>query len=799
MIETVHVHVKRNGALLLMCLTHWISVAQDVTISGTIASGTDGETLLGATILLQGTTYGTTTNEYGYYSLSAPKGNYTIVVSYLGFQPYTENLSLVEDITLNIELPEEANSLDEVVLIAGQDRKIDLKSPQTGLNTMTAKEIKQVPVVLGEVDVLKSIQALPGVTSNGEGAVGFNVRGGAVDQNLVLLDEAIIYNTSHVFGFFSVFNADVLKDVNLYKGDIPAQYGGRVSSVLDVRQKDGNSKNIAVTGGVGLISSRLAVEGPLVKDKGSFIIAGRTSYAHLFMGALEDFEDDHLSFYDLNLKTNYKFSDSDKIYFSGYLGRDKMTLDGIIENNYGNVGANLRWNHVFNNKIFSNLSLIYSRYDYQFIFDFVDMDWVSDITNYNLKYDLSYFASDALTLKFGLGTIAHRLNPGAIEPLSETSAINPRQLDINSALESGVYLSAEHKISEKLTASYGLRLSHFNRFGGQELATYENDLPVVYNPELGIYENGVTSSVRYVERGETIQSYTNLEPRIGLAWQWNDATTIKASYNRNAQYMHLLSNTSNVTPVDVWTPSGEFIKPQLSDQYSLGLFKTFGNRTFSMELEGYYKTVDNRLDYIDGADLIGNNTIENEILNGESRSYGLELLLRKDKGNYTGWLSYTLSKSEQRTLGGEAGGPGINNGQWYNTPYDRTHDISFTSMYQLSDKWSLSINRVFQTGRPVTYPSAQYEYEGRSVAHYEGRNQDRLPVYHRMDIAATFVPNPESTKRWKGEWTFSIYNIYNRRNAASISFGQDQLTGLNEATRLSIFGIVPSISYNFKF
>ncbi|MAU70725.1 MAG: hypothetical protein CML04_01395 [Pseudozobellia sp.] len=797
--HTLEKFLKINVSIAFLLFFSLSAQAQKYTVSGTVESSADGETLLGATIFLQGTSYGATTNEYGFFSLTAPEGDYALVVSYIGFQSISKNISLNQDLKMDFELTEEANLLEEVVVSTDQVSKVDLRSPQTGLNNLTVKEIKQVPVVLGEVDVLKSIQMLPGVTSNGEGAVGFNVRGGAVDQNLVLLDEATIYNTSHLFGFFSVFNADAIKDINLYKGDIPAQFGGRVSSVLDVRQKDGDNKKFGGTGGIGLISSRLALEGPLVKDKGSFIVAGRTSYAHLFLNAMDDFQDDHISFYDLNLKSNYKLNDKNRLFLSGYFGRDKMTLGGVIDNNYGNISGNLRWNHILNDRLFSNLSLIYSKYDYQFIFDFIEMDWVSDIVNYNLKYDFSYYTSDALTLKFGASTIAHRLNPGAITPSTETSAINPIELDINRALESGLYISAEHRIAEKLTASYGLRYSHFNRFGGQELSIYENNLPVIFNQETQVYEKGITASIEYIDRDETIKDYGNFEPRLGLAWQINDSTSIKASYNRNAQYMHLLSNTTNVTPVDVWTPSGEYMKPQLSDQFSLGYFKNFLDQEYSLELEGYYKTVANRIDYIDGASLIGNNTIENEILNGESRAYGMELLLRKNRGNLTGWLAYTLSKSEQRTLGGNAGGPGINNGDWYNTPYDRTHDISATAAYQLSNKWSIGLNGVFQTGRPVSYPIGQYEYEGLSVAHYDGRNEERLPAYHRLDLSATYTPRPNKTGRWRGEWQFSLYNVYNRKNAASISFGQNAETGLNEATRVSIFGIIPSVTYNFKF
>ncbi|MCR8667230.1 TonB-dependent receptor [Aestuariibaculum sp. M13] len=789
-------HVVFSLCMLFSC----VILAQDkYTIRGVLKDKANGETIIGATVFLQGTSNGAITNEYGFYSLTVPKGDYTILVSYLGYNTITKSISLSGDITLDFELEESATSLNEVVIVAEESEQIAIKKPQMSVSKLNAGTIKQIPVVMGEVDVLKSIQTLPGVTNNGEGSSGFNVRGGAADQNLVLLDEAIIYNTSHFFGFFSVFNADAIKDIKLYKGDIPANFGGRVSSVLDVRQKDGNSKNFSLNGGVGLISSRLAAEGPVFGDKGSFLIAGRTSYAHLLMKAIEDLKDDKISFYDLNLKTNYQINDNNRIYLSGYFGRDVFNLSTVIENNYGNATGNLRWNHIFNDKLFSNLSFIYSKYDYQIILDFIELDWIADIKNYNLKYDLKYYLNDKINLDFGVSGISYNLNPGEVMPSSENSSINYLKLDDKRAFEGGLYVSAEHEITKNLSAQYGLRFSTFSRLGGQSMTNYVNDQPVVYNPELDIYERGEASGETYYKKGESIKDFSNFEPRLGLSYQLNNNTALKASYTKSTQYLHLLSNTSSVTPLDVWTPSGQYIKPQISNQYAMGYFRKFKNNTYALELETYYKTIDNRIDYIDGSDLIGNNNIETEILNGEARAYGLELLLRKNKGNFTGWFAYTLSKSEQRTLGGKAGGPGINNGDWYNTPYDRTHDISVTGSYKLNNKWSFSSNLIFQTGRPVTYPNGQYNYEGLSVATYANRNEDRLPSYHRLDLSATYKPNRKPENRWKGEWVFGIYNVYNRKNAASISFNQNDQTGLNEASRISIFGMIPSVAYNFKF
>ncbi len=768
------------------------------TLSGTITDKSNGETLFGASIFLKGTTIGVVTNEYGFYSITALEGEYTLQVSYMGFTEINRRVTLDKDQKIDLEISEFSTELEEVVVTGDEPERALLKKPEMSVAKMNIATVKKMPVVLGEVDILKSLQMLPGITDNGEGGGGFHVRGGGQDQNLVLLDEAIIYNTSHMFGFFSVFNADAIKDVKLYKGGIPARFGGRVSSVLDVRQKDGNSKNFALTGGIGLISSRLTVEGPLFKEKGSFLIAGRRSYADLLAKAAGKGKNT-ASFYDLNLKTNYNINENNKLFLSGYFGRDAFKFGKNFDATYGNASGNLRWNHIFNEKLFSNMSAIVSKYDYDLGITAGEFDWVSSINNYNLKYDLKYYLSDKFKLDFGASGIYYDFDPGQIRPTSETSSINPLSLDRKKAFESAVYLNAEHKLTDRLSAQYGLRYSAFSRLGGQAMVDYANDQPVVYNPVLGIYERGTEVGETDYEKGKSIKRFGNLEPRASLAYELNENSSVKAGFSRVAQYIHLLSNTASVTPLDVWTPSGKYIEPQLSNQYALGYFRDFTDKIYSMEVEAYYKTVDNRIDYIDGSNLIGQNTIETEILNGESRAYGLELLLRKNEGKFTGWLAYTLSKSEQRTPGGSARGLGISNGEWYNTAYDRTHDVSISGSYSLNDKWSFSANLVFQTGRPVTYPNGQYEYEGLSIASYSDRNSDRLPAYHRLDASVNYKPNRKPDKRWKGEWVLSVYNAYNRKNAASISFGQNLETGANEATRTAVFGIVPSITYNFKF
>lgn len=782
---------------LLMLFTSILTAQENHTISGIITDASNGETAYGASVYLKDTGIGALSNEYGFYSISAPKGTYTLVISYMGYKDSVVEVDLSSNQKIDIGITESSEQLEEVVIESSTSDKLNIRTPQMSVSTVKISTIKQIPAAFGEVDIIKSIQLLPGVTNGGEGTTGFNVRGGAVDQNLVLLDEAIIYNTSHLLGFFSVFNADAIKDMTLYKGNIPAKHGGRVSSVLDVRQKDGNSKNFNLTGGIGSISSRIAAEGPIVKDKGSFLIAGRGSYAHLFLKLAD--EDNSASFYDLNLKANYSINDKNRMFVSGYFGRDNFDFGGAFQSSYGNASANVRWNHIFSDQLFSNASLIYSKYDYDLTLDFFEFDWVSSIKNFNAKYDLKYYASDAFKLDFGASGIYYHFDPGEINPTSETSAINYFQLDQKKAFESGVYVNAEHKLTDNLTASYGLRFSSFWRLGGQPITNYENDQPVVYNEALGIYQAGTPIDETVYPKRETIESFNNLEPRVGLSYQLNSNSSIKAGYSRTAQYIHLLSNTTSVTPLDVWTPSGPYIKPQLSNQYAVGYFRNILDKTYSLEVEGYYKTVDNRIDYIDGSDLIGTNNIETEILNGESRAYGLELLLRKNKGKLTGWFAYTLSKTEQQTLGGIAGGPGINNGDWYSSAYDRTHDLSVTGNYKLNKKWSFGATFIFQTGRPVTYPDGQYQYEGLAIPSYSDRNSERLPAYHRLDIMATLIPKKNQDRRWQSEWQFGIYNLYNRKNAAAISFGQNRESGANEATRTAIFGMIPSVTYNFKF
>ena len=768
------------------------------TVSGTVYDNSSNETLIGVSVYFPELNAGTTTNEYGFYSLTIPEGAYKIQISYLGFSTIIETINLSEKLTKNFNLKEEAESLAEIIIEADIE-KINIRSPQMSVNKLTSASIKEIPVVLGEADVIKSLILLPGVTSAGEGASGFNVRGGSADQNLILLDEAIVFNSSHLFGFFSVFNPDVIKDVKLYKGGIPARFGGRLSSVLDIYQKEGNSKEFNVTGGIGLVSSRLLVEGPIEKEKSSFVVAGRASYAHLFLPLFDN--DNKAYFYDLNGKFNYRINEQNNIFLSTYFGKDVFGVSDNFVNEYGNTVMNLRWNHLFSDKIFSNLSLIYSDYFYGLILDFVGFEWDSGITNYNLKYDFKHYLNDKFKLSYGVNNIYNRFNPGEIIPNRADSGIQSEKLIDKYANEFAAYLEAEHKINDKLTIQYGMRFSNFTRLGQDELNVYQNDQPVLYNEELKKYESAEAIGTESFQRSDVLATFSNFEPRLSLSYVFDDDTSIKASYNRMAQYLHLLTNTASPTPLDVWAPSGRFIKPQLLDQFALGYFKSIKNGDYSLETEVFYKDIQNRIDYINGANLVANNEIETVILNGQARAYGLEVLFKKNAGSFKGWFAYTLSRSEQQTLGRTANEPGINQGEWYSSPFDKTHDISLNGSYEVSEKWTFNANFLLQTGQPTNYPVGQYEVQGLNVPIFDDnrRNADRLPAFHRLDISATLTPEKNKNRAWQGEWIFGLYNLYGRQNAASINFRQNRETLRNEAVQTSIFGLVPSVTYNFEF
>lgn len=781
--------------LLLLCGTTFAQ--EKFTLSGTITDQNSHETLIGASLYVEEIRSGTTTNEYGFYSLTLPAGTYTVVVTYPGFPTLRESVTLDRNLRRDVSLPAQQERELEEVVVRSASTRTDIRKPEMSVNKLSMQQVKRMPVVLGESDILKSILQLPGVTNAGEGSSGFNVRGGAADQNLIQLDEATIYNSSHLFGFFSVFNTDAIKDLKLYKGGIPARFGGRVSSVLDIYQKEGNKSDFHMNGGIGLISSRVLAEGPIVKDRGSFLVAGRASYAHLFLKATDN--ENSAYFYDLNTKLSYKLNETNSLYLSGYFGRDAFDISNNFVNLYGNAVLNLRWNHLFSDKLFSNFSMIYSDYYYGLTLNFIGFKWDSGIVNYNLKYDFKHYLSDKLKLFYGVNAVYHDFNPGEISPVGADSGINYRQLEHKYAVEPALYLEAEQQLTDKLSVNYGLRYSTFYRMGAQTVNLYAGNRAVAFNEELGIYEKADIIGTKRYQSGDVISRFGNLEPRAALAYQLSDNQSMKASYNRMAQYLHLISNSSSPTPLDVWAPSDDFLRPQIQDQWAVGYFRNFKDENYTLETEAFYKTLKNRVDYIDGADLIANEAIEQVVLRGDARAYGLEVMVRKNNGDLTGWVSYTLSRSEQRTPGRDASEPGINDGQWYRTAYDKTHNLAVTASYKRSEKWSYGANFALQSGQPVTYPNGQYVYNGIVIPTYGLRNESRLPAYHHLDVSATYTPKPDKTRGWRSEWVFSIYNLYNRMNAASISFRQNEDTGRNEAVRLSIFGIIPSVTYNFKF
>ena len=781
--------------LILLGVTASFSQAKH-TISGVITDSKSNETLIGVNLYVKDVNMYAITNEYGFYSLTLPIGDHEIVVSYMGYEGISKKFSLIANMKMDFSLTEVGQQLQEVV-IRSENGKANIRKPEMSVNKLSISTIKQMPVVFGEVDVIKSILLLPGVTNAGEGQSGFNVRGGAADQNLILLDEATIFNSSHMFGFFSVFNPDAIKDLKLYKGGIPSRFGGRASSVLDIYQKDGNSNGFHMNGGIGLISSRLLAEGPIVKNKGSFLIGGRASYAHLFLKLSNNKNSAY--FYDLNTKMNYKLTKNDNLYLSGYFGRDVFSINQSFVNTYGNSTMNLRWNHLYSDKMFSNLSVIYSDYYYGLNLDLVGFNWDSGIKNYNLKYDFKYYLSDKIKLNYGANGIYYNFNPGTISPSKADSGINYKQLEKKYAFEPAIYIDAEQKLTSHLNIEYGLRYSLFYRLGSSTVNLYANDLAVVYDSDLKIYEKATPIGTQYYGSNKVIAHYNNLEPRFSASYELDDHQSLKLSYNRMVQYLQLVSNTASPTPLDVWTPSDRYIKPQIADQVAVGYFKNFNDDKFTLEVESFYKKIQNRMDYIDGANLIANEAIEQVILNGQMRSYGLEFMIRKNTGKLNGWISYTLSRSEQRTPGRTADETGINNGEWYRSGYSKLHNLAVTASYKLNQKWGFGANFILQSGQPVTYPNGQYMYQGISVPSYGLRNGNNLPTYHHLDVSATLTPKQDPKKKWHGEWVFSIYNIYGRKNAANISFRQNQDSGNNEAIRLSIFGVVPAVTYNFKF
>ncbi|MCF6407064.1 TonB-dependent receptor [Chitinophaga filiformis] len=772
--------MKSKLLLIAVMLTAGKAMAQQKhTISGTIKSKAKGETLIGATVRVSGGG-GTTTNEYGFYSITLTDGKHRLEFSSMGLQAFQSEFVLRKDTVINISLEDESVSLGAVT-ITGTSTKRSLSTPQMGLEKLTTKEMKNVPVLLGERDAIKVIQLLPGIKSAGDGNAGMYVRGGAADQNLILLDEAPVYNASHLLGFFSTFNSDAIKDIAVYKGGMPAQYGGRLSSVLDIKMNDGNNQDFGVSGGIGLISAKLNVEGPIQKDKSSFLVTGRRTYADMFLKLSSDssLNNNTLYFYDINAKLNYELGDKDKLYLSGYFGKDKLGVGDLFGLQWGNTTATLRWNHIFNNKLFSNTSLIYSNYDYTISINSgsVNADIYSKIRDYNLKEELQWYPSSSHNIRFGINSIYHTITPGQVTT-SETSQINARTLEDRYSWENALYVTDSWKMSDNLSMTYGLRLTSFSVLGKGDFFNIDKD--------------GKILDTLHYKSGDFVKTYLNLEPRLALSYKLNSSSSLKASYVRNTQNLHLISNSTTSSPTDKWVASTNIIKPEISDQYSIGYYKDLFGGDYELTVETYYKSLQNQIDYRDGANVnTVSNAIESELLFGKGRAYGIEWLFKKRVGKFNGWVSYTLSKTERQI-------DGINNNKWYNARQDRTHDVAIVAMYQISKKWTLSANWIYYTGDAVTYPSGKYQIDGQTVYYFTGRNTYRMPDYHRLDLGATL--QLKKRKRWSSELAFSLYNAYGRENAYTITF-EDSKEDPNKtvAKQTALFKFIPSISYNFKF
>lgn len=770
---------RKSVLLCFILLASVYSIAQQrFTISGTITSKTKGETIIAATVRAGNTSVAS--NDYGFYSISLPKGEYTIEITAVGLQPFSEKVLLDKNLVLNVTLEDYVRDLNEVI-VSSRSGSRSLASPQMGVEKLSTKEIKYVPVLLGERDIIKVMQLLPGVKAAGDGNSGFYVRGGAADQNLILLDEAPVYNASHLLGFFSTFNSDAIKDMTMYKAGMPAQYGGRLSSVLDIKMNEGNNQGYNVSGGIGLISTKLNVEGPIQKNRSSFLVTGRRTYVDAFLKLSKDstVNSNNLSFYDFNAKANYILSKKDRLYLSGYFGRDNLGVGSTFGIAWGNGTGTVRWNHIFSSKLFSNTSLILSNYNYTISIrsGATDFDIFSQIRDWNFKKEMQWYINDRNNLKFGLNAIYHTITPGRVTA-SETSSVNSSQLQKRYSMENAVFATNTWKASGNVNITYGVRLTAFSILGKGDFYAVDPD---------GV----VTDTFRY-KKGEIVKTYLNAEPRLAMSYQLNPASSVKASYARNVQNLHLISNSTTASPTDKWLASTNIIKPEIADQFAVGYYRNFGGSQYELSVEAYYKTMQNQLDYRDGADVfINSDAIETQLLFGKGRAYGIEWLFKKKTGRISGWLSYTLSKSERKING-------INENKWYNAKQDRTHDIAIVAIYSLNKKWTLSANWIYYTGSAVTFPAGKYRIDNQTVFYYTKRNDYRMPAYHRLDVGATWLLKQK--KRFSSELTISLYNAYGRENPYTIEF-RDNKDDPNktEAVQTALFKYIPSVSYNFKF
>jgi hypothetical protein len=758
-----------------------VETPKTIILSGFVRDAKSGESLSGAIIYPKGSQdKAVITNSYGFFSLSLPSGSYAIVFQSMGYTNKIIPTDFKINSSVNVDMEEELIELSEVVVKSEKSNRNVLSV--NAMTKMDVKEVQHIPVLFGEKDILKTIQLLPGISPTGEGNAGFYVRGGGADQNLILLDEASVYNPSHLLGFFSTFNSEAIKDITIYKGGFPAEYGGRLSSVVDIKMKEGNKKEFHVLGGIGLISSHLAVEGPLFKNKGSFMVTARRTYADLFLKFVPDKWADSTSgkttlyFYDLNLKANYGISEKDRLYLSCYMGRDKFILGNSLGMNWGNITATSRWNHIVSDKLFSNTSLIFSRYSYNFNVDVGSktMKVLSEIKDWNFKEDLHYYMNPNNLIKFGFNSIYHSFVPSKVD---STAIMNVKPADNQYAIENAIYISNEQTFSKHLKATYGLRYSLFSSMGPGTVYTYNASSEVV-------------DSVSY-KKGKIFNTFMGLEPRLLVNYIINDSSSVKASFARTRQYIHLLSNTTSSTPFDLWIPSNVNILPEIADQYTLGYFRNFKSDMYETSVEVYYKTLQNQIDYRNGADLILNNKVESQLVSGKGLSYGAEFFIKKKRGRLTGWISYTISKTQRQF-------DKINNGKIFLAKQDRPHNISVVGMYEINPRLNFSATWVFYNGNAVTFPSGRYVVDGDAVPYYSERNGYRMPDYHRLDLGLTWIN--KKTEKFESSWNFSIYNAYGRENAYAINFKVDPKDATKmQAVQLSLFRFVPSVTYNFKF
>lgn len=753
-----------------------------ISLSGNVKDAANGEALIGVTVYVKELKTGNTSNNYGFYSLSIPKGKYTVEYSYVGFAPVTRSIDLSTSVQENVELKATANEMQEVVVTSRR------KDSNISANLMSAKQvsintIRKMPALMGEVDLLKAVQLLPGVVSAGEGTSSFSVRGGGVDQNLIVLDEATVYNASHLLGFFSVFNNDAIKNMTLYKGDIPATYDGRLSSLLDVQMKDGNAKKFSGSGGVGLISSRLTLEGPIGSEKTTFIVSARRTYADLFLKLSSDknIKENTLYFYDLNAKLTHRFDDKNRLYISGYLGEDvfKRKEMGF---NFGNSTLTARWNHLFSQKLFSNFSFNYSNYNYE-LFRNPDngtgVDWQYHMRDISFKADFSWFFTPSNTFKFGYNSTLHKLKPGTVSFTGGSVAYQDYILPDVNAFEHALYVFDEYQITKDFSAKAGLRLTGFSSIGSGTVYNFDKN------------HNAMDSTV--YKSGQFIKTYYRLSPRLGLNYRLGELSSVKASYARTYQFLQMASNSTAGTPLDLWFTAGKNIRPQSCDQFAVGYFRNFFNNQVEGSVELFYKKMGNTIDFKDHADLLLNPKLEGELRFGHSKAYGAEMMVQKTEGKLTGWISYTYSRTE-RTI------KGINDDATYLAPYDRPHTVYIVGNFDLSSRMSFGANFVYCTGQPITYPIARMELGNVVEPIYSKRNEYRMPDYNRLDVSLTIKSKTKPNRKWSSEWNFSIYNVYAHKNAWAINFVNDENNpNVTKAQMTYLFTFVPSITYNFKF